>query len=231
MTNKAALFGGALFTAGLAVGAVTQPASGDFTFTNGQVNYGRAAGCRVAGGTLDLLHTASGRSYFAPINYSTDVLHISAWANPTSMGFTHDRDPGDVIWVYSVGAVLAHFGVTEDTTIQLAWDFGAWDRGNSSFIRIQDLTDGSSNYVGVGAGLTTIDLNAGEEYLFMAVSRGSTGGGDSFGTIRGVSCVWDLNGDNLVGTTDLLLLLDAWGDPYDTADLIELLANWGPCPK
>ncbi len=43
-------------------------------------------------------------------------------------------------------------------------------------------------------------------------------------------CTWDLNDDDLVGTTDLLLLLGSWGDPYGTADLIELLGNWGPCP-
>ncbi len=58
-----------------------------------------------------------------------------------------------------------------------------------------------------------------------------------------VTCPWDLNNDNLVGTTDLLLLLGAWGSnpkgPPDfdgdgnvgTSDLIELLGNWGPCPK
>ena len=45
-----------------------------------------------------------------------------------------------------------------------------------------------------------------------------------------VSCDWDLDGDDNVGTTDLLLLLGAWGDPYGTADLVELLGNWGPCP-
>ncbi len=48
---------------------------------------------------------------------------------------------------------------------------------------------------------------------------------------QGVACPWDLNGDDLVGTGDLILLLGSWGDPYGTADLIELLGNWGPCPK
>ena len=43
-------------------------------------------------------------------------------------------------------------------------------------------------------------------------------------------CPWDLDGDNSVGTGDLILLLGSWGDPYGTADLIELLGNWGPCP-
>ncbi len=44
-------------------------------------------------------------------------------------------------------------------------------------------------------------------------------------------CTWDFDGDNVVGTGDLILLLGSWGDPYGTADLIELLGNWGPCPK
>ena len=54
-------------------------------------------------------------------------------------------------------------------------------------------------------------------------------------------CPWELTGDCLVGTGDLLLLLGWWGgDPggppdfngdgiVDAADLIELLGNWGPC--
>ncbi len=50
------------------------------------------------------------------------------------------------------------------------------------------------------------------------------------GVARG-KCPWDLDGDDTVGTTDLLLLLGAWGDPYGTADLVELLGAWGPCPK
>ncbi len=46
-----------------------------------------------------------------------------------------------------------------------------------------------------------------------------------------VTCQWDLEGDDVVGTGDLIVLLGSWGDPYGTADLIELLGNWGPCPK
>ncbi len=51
----------------------------------------------------------------------------------------------------------------------------------------------------------------------------------------------DLDGDGIVGTTDLLALLAAWdtdpGGPPDfdgngnvgTTDLLVMLANWGPC--
>ncbi len=67
------------------------------------------------------------------------------------------------------------------------------------------------------------------------------GGGIAGGDADAFAC--DLDGDGTVGTTDLLLLLGAWGlDPggppdFDgdgnvgTSDLIELLGNWGPCPK
>ncbi|MHC4415722.1 MAG: hypothetical protein ACYS0G_10590 [Planctomycetota bacterium] len=55
-------------------------------------------------------------------------------------------------------------------------------------------------------------------------------------------CPWDLDGNDTVDITDLLVLLAAWGtDPgvppdFDgdgtvgISDLLELLANWGPCP-
>ncbi len=43
-------------------------------------------------------------------------------------------------------------------------------------------------------------------------------------------CPWDLDGDQLVGITDLLSLLAAWGDPWGITDLLELLASWGGCP-
>jgi DNA-binding beta-propeller fold protein YncE len=53
-------------------------------------------------------------------------------------------------------------------------------------------------------------------------------------------CPADLDDDGLVGITDLLALLPAWGTPgpgdidgdgaVGIADLLELLAAWGPCP-
>lgn len=55
-------------------------------------------------------------------------------------------------------------------------------------------------------------------------------------------CVGDLDGDDVVGAADLIVLLGSWGDcdecPGDingdgnvgTADLLELLGAWGACP-
>ncbi|MDY7108502.1 MAG: FG-GAP-like repeat-containing protein [Planctomycetota bacterium] len=54
-----------------------------------------------------------------------------------------------------------------------------------------------------------------------------------------VSCDSDLNGDRIVNTGDLLMLLGCWGLPCgdvngdgttNTEDLLTLLGDWGPCP-
>ena len=63
-------------------------------------------------------------------------------------------------------------------------------------------------------------------------------------TVEGVAiqCPWDLDGNAVVGASDLLALLASWGPckgcPADfdgsgnvgASDLLALLANWGPCP-
>ncbi|MEE9128818.1 MAG: FG-GAP repeat protein [Phycisphaerales bacterium] len=55
-------------------------------------------------------------------------------------------------------------------------------------------------------------------------------------------CPWDLDGNGVVGASDLLALLVSWGPCKDcpadfdgdgsvgASDLLALLANWGPCP-
>ena len=49
------------------------------------------------------------------------------------------------------------------------------------------------------------------------------------GEAVGEPCPWDLDDDGSVGVSDLLELLEFWGDPYGLADLLDLLAAWGPC--
>jgi hypothetical protein len=41
------------------------------------------------------------------------------------------------------------------------------------------------------------------------------------------SCLWDLNGDNIVNTEDLVIMLSFWGNPWNVSDLINLLADIG----
>ncbi len=44
------------------------------------------------------------------------------------------------------------------------------------------------------------------------------------------ACPWDLDGDGAVAVPDLLFVLANWGAPYDVADLLGLLNDWGACP-
>ena len=78
------------------------------------------------------------------------------------------------------------------------------------------------------------------DHVQLAVTTGE-GGGIAGGGDNELPC--DLDGDAVVGASDLVILLGAWetnpGGPPDfngdgvvnAIDLIELLGNWGPCPK
>lgn len=58
--------------------------------------------------------------------------------------------------------------------------------------------------------------------------------------LEGAPCPWDLNGDGMIGSSDLSFLLGDWGNvggaaDFDgggvgSSDLSQLLGAWGPCP-
>jgi hypothetical protein len=121
--------------------------------------------------------------------------------------------------------------------------------GGSVLVTVFNLSDNQ---------VAQVSLNASEAKSFFGVScpagigrinlagvgPGGEGGGELVDNIEvwNASCAADLDGDDIVGITDLLLLLAAWGpakdDPADfdgdgvvgITDLLDLLANWGPCP-
>ncbi len=78
--------------------------------------------------------------------------------------------------------------------------------------------------------------------LFDDDNGGSSGSAYLFDAAAPGNCPWDLDGNAVVGASDLLSLLVSWGPckgcPADfdengivgASDLLALLANWGPCP-
>ena len=77
------------------------------------------------------------------------------------------------------------------------------------------------------------------------IASGSSEDDNANGTPDECECPADLDGDGIVGVSDLLSLLASWGPcppeadcPGDFSadgtvgilDLLTLLANWGPCP-
>jgi len=123
-------------------------------------------------------------------------------------------------------------------------------------------TDGA--HVIVGANFTTVDeqAEAGAAYIYGGLSDCNENGeldlcdiADGFSTDKNNNgipdecepppCPWDLDGNAIVGASDLLALLVSWGPcppkadcPADfdgngtvgASDLLALLVNWGPCP-
>ena len=90
--------------------------------------------------------------------------------------------------------------------------------------------------------VVSTDFNGDSVFDLVTVNAddGETGG--SVTALINVQCPWDLDENEAVGTSDLLMLLAQWGsDPggppdFDgdgfvgTSDLLLLLANWGQCP-
>lgn len=88
--------------------------------------------------------------------------------------------------------------------------------GDIVSLHFQVANEGNSQVPGIGAYFDDITINLIE-----------------------ADCAEDLDGDNTVGTSDLLELFSQWGTDgpadfddsgaVDTADLLILFANWGPC--
>ena len=152
-----------------------------------------------------------------------------------AVGADRDDDGGfdhGAVWVLFLntdGTVKAHQKIS-DTEGGFTGTLNDSDHFGSSVASLGDL-DGD----GVG------DLALGAER--------DGDGGDNRGAVwvlfldggAQTPCPWDLDGNEVVGATDLVLLLGAWGrnpdHPADfdgdgnvgAADLIALLGNWGPC--
>ena len=130
--------------------------------------------------------------------------------------------------------------------------------GNNSSDQGELLAFNSSNVM-IGSGTTTVltlnevgtillDVGANDIAYVLAggVSSSSSIGIDHLQYLMpapsAFACPCDLNGDNIVGVTDLFEVLAAWGtDPggppdfdddgsVNVPDLVTMLAAWGPCP-
>ena len=115
--------------------------------------------------------------------------------------------------------------------------------GGSGTITYQWFKDGFRDLPGeTDTSLIILDVgpdDVGNYYVVVGADCGSITSQSAALTLTPDCCVGDLDGDNLVSTPDLLLMLGGWGlsGPGDldgngivsTNDLLLMLGNWGPC--
>lgn len=107
----------------------------------------------------------------------------------------------------------------------------------AEFIGTLDSVTFSNEYIGELEYFDTTGLELGEIVMVRLTSY--EGFFDDLSLNVVPRCPADLNGDGVVNTSDLLILLGCWGLPCgdlngdgdtDTSDLLALLAAWGECP-
>ena len=130
------------------------------------------------------------------------------------------------------GAVFDSFG----TSVAIAGDVAVVGADKD------DDNGGDSGSVYVFVGLDGADCDSNGVTDACEILAGTSKDSDGDGILDVCECPWDLQGDAIVGITDFLDMLAAWGtDPggppdFDgdgvvgILDFLELLANWGLCP-
>ena len=74
-----------------------------------------------------------------------------------------------------------------------------------------------------------VNLGPGDYWIVVEGFSAADAGPVDLHVTSACKCPWDLDGDGNVGVGDLLILLANWSNPYDVADLLRMLAAWGPC--
>jgi hypothetical protein len=111
---------------------------------------------------------------------------------------------------------------------------------------VQVECNGDTDFCGGYTSEVTLNVFEGENYLIRVGGWSSTMVGTGQLLIGGqicvndVPCVGDVNGDSEVDITDLLAVIDHWGEMsvqydidengvVDTGDILFVIANWGNC--
>ncbi len=178
------------------------------------------------------------------VSIAAACLAAPAVAGPSALGLSCTSSTADAYGVGDRPRSVAIGDLDGDLDLDLAVANGTSDdvsvllgAGDGTFAA--DVTYGAGN----GAYSVAIGDLDGDGDLDLAVANGYS---DDVSVLlndcESEACYADLDGDDIVGFTDLSALLAAWGtDPggppdFDgdgnvgVSDLLILLANWGPCP-
>ncbi len=187
-------------------------------------------------GTSNYTIDTTGGVYRLGLDWSNPVLLIDAGSigsltyDPTNDSLWVTQFGNDLVVNYTLaGAVISSFSTGHDQNMAIALDHA------DGTLWLHDRTTQGTFEQWTKAGVM-LDRIA----IAGMATQNALGGEMAF--VAAPACPWDLDGDGIVGITDLLDLLAAWGtDPggppdFDgdqdvgITDLLKLLAQWGACP-
>jgi hypothetical protein len=225
----------------------TVAVAGAYRSDIGLLNTGSALAFRYDGSSWDLEARVSGGGENDQAGFAVDVSGDTIVAgtpqdtdNGTNSGSAHVFRYDGSSWVQS-GKVLASDGTNDD---RLGYAVAISDAGILA----------GAPFVNNGANDTGVVYAFGSEFPYDCNGNFVPDGCDiADGTsldenangipdeCEEIVCPWDLDGNGMVATADLLTLIGAWGfnpghpadfdgnDVVGTPDLLALLANWGQC--
>jgi hypothetical protein len=157
VAGRIALFGGALFTAGLAA------AEPQFSFIDGEGYESYAYAYDYTTGTV-----AYAYGHIETLSFDVGDASIITSIEPSRLLIDADSNgAGD--FTRAQGVIFVHGFVTEDTTVDVAWNFSQDIFGYVEILRITGGTAQVFSETGLGpnpVGTDAVSLLAGVEYLF-----------------------------------------------------------------
>jgi len=117
--------------------------------------------------------------------------------------------------------------------------------GNKTQIACNGDGDGCGGY----SSITTFNVSQGNDYLIRVGGWGSSSEGSGQLSVDGpgepcdtTPCPGDANGDGMIGVSDILIVIDMWGQSggigdinddgaVDVSDLLAVVDAWGACPE
>ncbi|MCH8822173.1 MAG: hypothetical protein IH984_01570 [Planctomycetes bacterium] len=167
-----------------------------------------------------LWNSSDDEFFFGPFGGTTDVTYSDVKGDPVWAGTGNiNVDPE------FINAAMGNY--------RLAFGSPCIEKGNNSAVPCDEFDVDQDGFNCSNSAQPTPDLDLLDRIVNGLVDMGGYEYPD-------LPCPWDLDGNGVVGTSDLLELFAQWGTagPADfnndgivnTEDLLILFANWGPCP-
>ncbi len=197
-----ALFGGALFCAGMTPGAQAQ----NFGHMRARADMQAEL---VIGYTFVYHQDIGGVLGLGSVSYEMAAWVGEIVADPERIGVAQSLPSTSTAFAFAGVSVASNVYALSDMTVRVEWDFAGWT-GDAYVLNITQGTTPFTDHVSGPVGTETFDLAKGDYCVFVGVLQGSAGGDDGFinFTIQNEpDCPADLDGNGVLNFDDIDLFV------------------------